>query len=94
LKELRDAENNLGPRRNIRAGLENQIARIESNQEKGTERKLAELRDSLAKAENEDEALEKEIELLKRKGVKDSEREKWEALREVCVSLLASETGR
>jgi hypothetical protein len=84
----------LGPRRNIRAGLENQIARIEHNQEKGMERKLAELRDSLAKAENEDEALEKEIELLKRKGIKDSEREKWEALREVCVLLLASETSR
>lgn len=83
LKELRDAENNLAPRRNIRAGFETQITRIEHQQEKGMESKLAQLREQLHKAQGEDEALENEIEVLKRKGVRESEKEKWDALREV-----------
>lgn len=83
LKALRDAEAAIAPKRNIRAGLRNQIARIEHNQEKGGERRIAELRAQLSRAESNDEQLEKEIELLKRKAVRESEQTKWEAIQEV-----------
>lgn len=83
LKALRDAEAALLPRRNIRAGIQNQIGRIEHAQQKGTEKNLSDLRGQLKKAEQDDLPLEREIELLKRKGVRESERLKWEAVREV-----------
>lgn len=82
-KALRDAETSLSGRRNIRGGLQSQIARIEHDQQRGMEHKLAELKRQLRKAEEDDEPLEKEVELLKRKAVRDSERQKWEAVREV-----------
>jgi len=87
-KAFRDAEAALVPKRNYRAGLHNQIARIEHQQEKGMERKLPELRQQLAKAEQVDEPLEKELEILKRKAVRESEAIKWEALREVHRFVL------
>lgn len=83
LKALRDAEAAITPKRNIRAGLRNQIARIEHNQEKGAERRLTELKEQLSRAEGNDEQLEKEIELLKRKAIRESEQRKWEAIQEV-----------
>ncbi|KAI0375355.1 hypothetical protein BV20DRAFT_1009716 [Pilatotrama ljubarskyi] len=86
-KALRDAENNLSGRRNIRAGFQNQIARIEHDQQRGMEQKLAELKRQLRKAEEDDEPLEKEVELLKRKAVRESERLKWEAIREYSEKL-------
>ncbi|KAI0778536.1 Eisosome component PIL1-domain-containing protein [Trametes elegans] len=86
-KALRDAENSLSGRRNIRAGFQNQIARIEHDQQRGMEQKLIELKRQLRKAEEDDEPLEKEVELLKRKAVRDSERLKWEALREYGEKL-------
>ena len=90
-KALRDAENGLSGRRNIRAGFENQIARIEHDQRHGMEQKLKELRAQLQKAEEDDEPLEKEVELLKRKAIKESERLKWTAVREVsCVIVSGS----
>ncbi|TFK57224.1 hypothetical protein OE88DRAFT_1650865 [Heliocybe sulcata] len=91
MKALRDAENSLVPKRQTRASLENQIGRIEHDQPKGLEKRLAELKQQLAKAEQEDEPLEKEIEILKRKAVRDSEAQKWAALREYGekLSLLA-----
>ena len=82
-KALRDAENGLSGRRNIRAALQNQIARIEHDQRPGMEQKLVELKRQLRKAEEDDEPLEKEVELLKRKAIRESERMKWTALREV-----------
>lgn len=91
LKALRDAEAVLVPKRNFRVGLRNQIARIEHSQEKGMERKLPELRQQLAKAEQVDEPLEKELEILKRKGVRESEAMKWDALREVHRLVLLLE---
>lgn len=84
-KALRDAENTLGGRRNIRVSLHNQIARIEHDMQRGSEQKLAELKQQLHQAEVNDEPLEKEVELLKRKAVRDSEQMKWQATREVCV---------
>ncbi|KAI0756652.1 Eisosome component PIL1-domain-containing protein [Daedaleopsis nitida] len=86
-KALRDAENGLSGRRNIRATLENQIARIEHDQRHGMDQKLAELKRQLLKAEEDDESLEKEVELLKRKAIKESEAMKWNAIREYAEKL-------
>lgn len=86
VKALRDAENSISGRRNIRAGLETQIARVEHEQRHGMDQKLAELKRQLRKVEEDDGPLEKEIELLKRKGLKESEIAKWNAIREVgCI---------
>ncbi|KAG1757504.1 Eisosome component PIL1-domain-containing protein [Suillus lakei] len=87
-KALRDAEAALAPKRNFRAGLHTQISRIEHNQEKGMERKLPELRQTLAKAEQVDEPLERELEILKRKAVRESEAQKWDAIREFGEKLV------
>ncbi|PCH33799.1 hypothetical protein WOLCODRAFT_135329 [Wolfiporia cocos MD-104 SS10] len=87
-KALRDAENNLSGRRNIRASLHNQIARVEHDQQRGSQQRLAELRQQLHQAEVNDEPQEKEIELLKRKAIRDSENLKWQASREYAEKLL------
>lgn len=89
LKLLRDAENALAPRRNIRASLHQQLTRLEHDNQKGMEKKIAELKDQIRKAESDDLPQEKEIELLKRKGVRESEQLKWEAIREVRFTLIA-----
>ena len=83
LKALRDAETNIIPRRNIRAGLKLELSRVEHAQQKGAERKIAELKEQIRKADLDDEPQEKEIELLKRKAIRESEQLKWEAFREV-----------
>lgn len=89
LKALRDAETSLTPHRNIRTSLRNQIARTEHDQLKGMDRKLLELKDQLKKAERDDEPLEKEVELLKRKGIRESEQIKWDAFREVGIMIYS-----
>ena len=88
LKALRDAETALAPRRNIRAGLRNQLAKIENDNQKGMEKKIAELKDQIRKADMDDASLEAEVELLKRQGIKSSESLKFEALREVGSSVI------
>lgn len=85
---MRDAETAITPRRNIRTSLENQIARLENDQQKGGDKKIAELRDQLRKAELDDAGQEREIDILKRKAVRESEKFKWEAIREVGVRYL------
>jgi hypothetical protein len=50
---------------------------------KGQDKKVAEIRAQVDKAEKDDALQEKEIEILKRKGVRESEQIKWDALREV-----------
>lgn len=87
-KALRDAEAALVPKRNLRAGLRTQISRIEHSQDKSMERKLPELKQTLAKAELVDEPLEKELEILKRKAVRESEAQKWDAIREFGEKLI------
>ena len=91
-KHLRDAENALAPRRNIRIGLQNQIARIEHDQKKDQQQRLAELKVQLQRNEEEDAVAEKDIQILKRKAIRDTEQEKWEAVREVsiCASRAAA----
>lgn len=86
LKNLRDTETSITPRRNIRAGLSAQISRVEHEQQKGNEKRLEELRVTLKKHEAEDEDQEKQIEILKRKAIKESEQQKWDAIREVGSS--------
>ncbi|KAJ8084076.1 lipid-binding protein [Marasmius tenuissimus] len=88
LKALRDAETALAPRRNIRAGLRNQLAKIENDNQKGMDKKITELKDQIRKAEMDDASLEAEVELLKRQGVKASESLKFEALREYGEKLV------
>jgi hypothetical protein len=83
LKALRDAEAALAPRRSVRANLQSQLARVEHEQQKGQDKKLVELKEQLRKAELEDATQEREIEILKRKAVRESEKSKWEAIREV-----------
>lgn len=82
-KALRDAETALQPRRNLRASLQAQIARIEHESQKAGDKRIVELREQLHKHELEDQQQEKELELMKRKAVRESERIKWEAIREV-----------
>ncbi|KAJ7783858.1 Eisosome component PIL1-domain-containing protein [Mycena maculata] len=88
LKNLRDAETALQPRRNFRASLQLQIDRIVHDQPKGLEKRLADLREQLRKANLEDQAQETEIALLKRQAVRESEQHKWEAIREYGEKLV------
>ncbi|KAF9044777.1 hypothetical protein BDZ89DRAFT_979852 [Hymenopellis radicata] len=88
LKLLRDAETAITPRRNIRLGLQSQIARVEHDSQKGNEKKLVDLKDQLRKAEADDLPQEKEIELLKRKAIREGEQMKWEAIREYGEKLV------
>jgi len=86
LKTLRAAENAIAPRRAMRANLHNQIVRMEH--EKGPEKKVAELKDLLRKVEHDDQPQEKEIEILKRKAIRENEAAKWQAIREYGEKLL------
>lgn len=90
LKALRDAEAHMQPKRNIRVNYELQISKLKNEGKPGTEPKIRELMQLLKKAEAQDELLEKEIELLKRKAIVDSETQKWDAIREACLFNLAS----
>ncbi|KAF8237794.1 hypothetical protein L208DRAFT_1388723 [Tricholoma matsutake] len=87
LKALRDAETKLTPRRNMRSGLQLQLSKLEHEQQKGAEKRIAELKDQIKDAELDDQVLEKEAEILKRKAVRESEQLKWEALREYGEKL-------
>ncbi|KAF5390283.1 hypothetical protein D9757_002872 [Collybiopsis confluens] len=88
LKILRDAEQAIIPRRNIRAGLHQQLTRLEHENQRGSEKKIAELKEQIKKAEADDAPQEKEIELLKRKGARESEQLKWDAIREYGEKLV------
>ena len=90
LKALRDSEAHMQPKRNIRLNYELQISRLRNEGKPGTEAKIRELEQLLKKAEAQDEDLEKEIDLLKRKAIVDSETQKWEAIREVCLFIQPS----
>ncbi|KAJ7038130.1 Eisosome component PIL1-domain-containing protein [Mycena alexandri] len=87
-KNLRDAEAAITPRRNLRAGIQLQITRIESDQPRGMEKRLAELKEQLRKVKLEDQPQETEIALLKRQAVRESEQHKWEAIREFGEKLV------
>lgn len=86
LKLLREEENNLGPRKQQLVNLQQQIRQLEREKLKGSER-LAELKVQLKKMEDDGESSEKELEIMKRKAIKDSEAWKWAALREVSYEV-------
>lgn len=81
LKNLRDKEDALAARRTIRNNYEQHIAKLETSS--GNEKKINELEELLKRANIEDEPLEKEVQILERKAIKESEHAKWEAIREV-----------
>ncbi|TFK30501.1 hypothetical protein FA15DRAFT_662467 [Coprinopsis marcescibilis] len=83
LKLLRDAETALQPREAARATLEKQLARVENDPKKG-----GDLREQLKETDIEDARVKKEIELLKRKAIRESEKLKWEAIREYAEKLV------
>lgn len=83
LKALRNEEVAINQKRNVRAGIHNQIGRLEHSQEKGYEKHIAELKAQLAKAETDDEPAETAYKILLRKSLKESEQKKFQALREV-----------
>lgn len=79
----------LAQKHSVRTGLEQQISRIENSQEKGYEKRLAELKEQLAKAQSDDESAEKQHDLLLRKALRESELQKFQAIREVIEILWA-----
>ncbi|KZW02011.1 hypothetical protein EXIGLDRAFT_736741 [Exidia glandulosa HHB12029] len=89
LKAVRDAEENLFPRRNTRKGVHLQIQQIKTESKSSqAERKIAELTAQLKKLEAEDEAAERELEILKRSALREMEAKKWAALREYSEKVL------
>jgi len=54
----------------------------------GNERKINEFEELLKRANVEDEPLEKEVQILERKAIKESEHAKWEAIREYGEKLV------
>ena len=78
---MRDKEDALAARKNTRNGFEQQIAKLESSS--GNEKKISDLEELLHQAYTNDEPLEKEVQLLERKAIRDSEHAKSEAIREV-----------
>ena len=87
-KELRTAEAKFAPRRNLRANLENQLKRLESEGTRGKEQRITDIRAQIAKLDEESKDEVKELEILKRKAFKESEQLKWEALREVRTLFI------
>ena len=89
LKELRNNEAALFQKRSIRTGLEQQISRVENSRERGYEKRLAELKEQLAKAESDDEPAEKQHDILLRQSLRESEQMKFQAFREVIEIVWA-----
>jgi hypothetical protein len=56
----------------------------------GVDTKLQELEAQLKKADLDDSPLEKELELLKRTAIRESETMKWKSLKEVSVNMSVS----
>ena len=84
-KHVRDAEAGLVPRRTIRQNFRNEIAKIQNagGRTGNLDAKLQQLEAQLKKAEADDAPLEKELDLLRRAAIKESEAIKWKAFRDV-----------
>jgi uncharacterized protein YdcH (DUF465 family) len=89
LKELRDNDVAITQKHSVHTGLEQQISRVENSREKGYEKRLAELKEQLAKAKSDDEPAEKQHDILLRKALRESELVKFQALREVIEIVWA-----
>ncbi|THH06808.1 hypothetical protein EW145_g3830 [Phellinidium pouzarii] len=88
LKTLRNAENTIEPKRSLCSNLQIQISKLENDRPKGSEKRLAELKHQLQQAEDDYLTAEKELEIIKRKAMLESERSKWAALREYGEKLV------
>lgn len=82
-KELRAAEAKYAPRRTQRTNLEAQIKRLETENQRGKEQKIADIQKQIARLDDESRDEINQLEILKRKAFKESEQLKWEAFREV-----------
>ncbi|CAL1695403.1 unnamed protein product [Somion occarium] len=87
-KVLRDAETAIQPRRTLRNNLENQIAKLEHENSKAATQRISEIKTQLHKAQVDDHEAEKEIDILKRKALRESEELRWKALREYGEKLV------
>ena len=86
-KELRAAETKYAPRRTQRTNLEAQIKRLETENQRGKEQKIADIQKQIARLDDESRDEVNQLEILKRKAFKESEQLKWEAFREVSCLL-------
>ncbi|KZT61051.1 hypothetical protein CALCODRAFT_480216 [Calocera cornea HHB12733] len=87
LKQLRDAEQLLAPRRAARAAAQAQLERAKTEQERQG------LQAALAQGEAEDLELEGRVLRARREGVREAERAKWRAVREYADKLLLLARG-
>ncbi|KAH8102470.1 Eisosome component PIL1-domain-containing protein [Cristinia sonorae] len=87
-KELRAAEAKLTPHRTSRTNFENQIKKLETDNQRGKEQKIADLRAQIVKLDNEFRDVIAELEITKRKAFKQSEQLKWEAIREYSEKMV------
>ncbi|KAK7694854.1 hypothetical protein QCA50_002042 [Cerrena zonata] len=87
-KALRDAETALAPRRALRTNLENQIGKLENENSRAATQRISEVKTQLHRAQVEDNDAEKEILVLKRKALRESEQLKWQAMREYGEKLV------
>lgn len=99
-KHVRDAEAGLVPRRIMQQNFKNEISRIRASQTSSgrtgnLDAKLQQLEEQLKKAETDDAPLERELDLLKRAAIKETEAVKWKAFRDVsedCLRLAPLQT--
>lgn len=87
---MRDAEAALAPRRAARSNITAQINKLkaEGGRTSNVDTRTAELETQLKKAEDDDATLERELDLLKRTAIKESETIKWKALQEVSSTTI------
>ncbi|THH30057.1 hypothetical protein EUX98_g4111 [Antrodiella citrinella] len=87
-KDLRVADAKLAPHRAQLTALEGQIRKLDSEGRRGNEKRIAEIEAQITKLESESVDENAELEILKRKAIKEGERLKWEAYREYAEKLL------
>ncbi|KZO95012.1 hypothetical protein CALVIDRAFT_538488 [Calocera viscosa TUFC12733] len=87
LKQLRDAEQLLAPRRAARAAAQAQLQRAKMEQER------AELTAALKQGEAEDAELEGRVARARREGVREAERAKWLAVAQYAEKMLLLARG-
>lgn len=85
MKKLREAQVAMAPRKAARANLETQLKNISANPSKVTDaqHRIQELNMQLQKNIADDAPLQREIDEVKRRAVRDSEKMKWQAVKEV-----------
>ena len=94
-KHVRDAEAALVPRRTTRQNFKSELARIHaSGVRAGNADAKHQLEAQLKKAEADDAPLEKELDLLRRAAIKETEAAKWKAFRDVSEERFPLTCGQ